>query len=130
MSRAFLGAGLAFPFAPVDGRLQLAVHEDSVDQAVQRILLTGRGERVMLPEYGAGLRDRVFEPNTEGTWRDLESDVRAALVDWEPRIDLQEVRVETGDSPNVLWVHVAYVVRATNSFYNRVYPFYLTEDRG
>ena len=31
--------------------------------------------------------------------------------------------------PNLLLIHVDYVVRATNSFYNRVYPFYLLEGR-
>jgi len=54
--------------------------------------------------------------------------VRKALVDWEPRIDLERVEVTEGDAPNVVLIHVDYVVRATNSSYNRVYPFYLLEE--
>ncbi|MEZ4235274.1 MAG: GPW/gp25 family protein [Myxococcota bacterium] len=129
-SRAYLGVGVAFPFAPRDGRLQLAVHEASIEQSIEGILLTDRRERVMLPQLGAGLRRLVFEPNTPATHRAVEEQVRTALVDWEPRIDVQEVRVGEGEAPNVLLVHLAYVVRATNTFYNRVYPFYLLEGHG
>ena len=56
--------------------------------------------------------------------------MRAALLDWEPRISVDQVVVAAdGTDPNLLLVHVDYVVRATNSFYNRVYPFYLLEGR-
>ena len=42
-------------------------------------------------------------------------------MDWEPRIDLERVEVtRSDDAPNLLLIHVDYVVRATNSFYNRV----------
>ena len=128
--RAFLGTGVAFPVRPVHGRIPWAAHEDSIEQAIENILRTGRRERVMLPEFGAGLPERVFEPNAPATWYALEEDVRTALIDWEPRIDLREVRVTPGEAENVLLVHIDYVVRATNTHYNRVYPFYLSEGHG
>jgi phage baseplate assembly protein W len=54
--------------------------------------------------------------------------VRDALTDWEPRIDVGNVTVTPdANEPNLLLIAVDYVVRATNSFYNRVYPFYLLE---
>lgn len=128
-SRAFLGVGVAWPMRPVDGRLQWAVQEESIEQAIEGILRTGRRERVMLPAFGAGLFESVFEPNAPATWYGLEEDVRTALTDWEPRIDLREVRVTQGDAENQLLIHISYLVRATNTHYNRVYPFYLAEGR-
>jgi len=128
--KAHLGIGWGFPVKPVNGRLQFARFEDDVEQAIQIILLTAQAERVMLPEFGAGLRDFVFEPNSDATRARIEESVRKALVDWEPRIDLERVEVtESDDGPNIVLIHVDYVVRATNSFYNRVYPFYLLEGR-
>jgi hypothetical protein len=125
-----LGVGWAFPPKLVNGGLRYARYEDDIEQAIQIILLTSRGERVMLPEFGAGLRDYVFEPNSDATRARIEESVRKALVDWEPRIDLERVEVTGGDeAPNLVLIHVDYVVRATNSFYNRVYPFYLLEGR-
>lgn len=126
--RAYLGVGWSFPVKPVNGRLAFARYEDAVEQAIPLILLTARKERVMLPEFGAGARSSVFEPNSPATRRSVEDSVRKALTDWEPRIDLKRVEaVASNDSPDLLLVHIDYVVRATNTFYNRVYPFHLLE---
>lgn len=126
--RAHLGVGWAFPLRPVDGRLGWARYEEDIDQAVEIVLRTIPGERAMLPEFGAGVRRQVFEPNTAPTHRALENGVRQALVDWEPRIQLERVSaVPDPGAENLVLVHVDYVVRATNTFYNRVFPFYLTE---
>jgi phage baseplate assembly protein W len=129
-SKAFLGVGWRFPVKPVNGRLGYAAYEDDVEQAIQILLLTERGERPMLPEFGGGLRRFLFEPNSPATRHAIEHVVRTALIDWEPRIDIDQVEVTADETqPNLLLIHVDYVVRATNSFYNRVYPFYLLEGR-
>jgi phage baseplate assembly protein W len=126
--KAYLGIGWSFPVKPVGGSLQFARYEEDIEQAIQIILLTARLERPMLPEFGAGMRNFVFEPNSPRTHRAIEQDVRNALIDWEPRINLENVEVTPDDDePNKLLVHVDYVVRATNTFYNRVFPFYLLE---
>lgn len=126
--RAHLGVGWAFPVRPAGGRLGWARYEEDIDQAVEIVLRTIPGERAMLPEFGAGVRRQVFEPNTAPTHRALEEGVRQALLDWEPRIQLGGVSaVPERETENVVIVHVDYVVRATNTFYNRVFPFYLTE---
>ena len=126
--KAFLGVGWPFPVGPVHGRLRYVAHEEDIEQAIQIILLTARNERVMLPAFGAGARTFVFEPNSPPTHRVIEREVRAALVDWEPRISVERVEVTADDTdPNVLLIHLDYFVLATNTFYNRVYPFYLLE---
>jgi phage baseplate assembly protein W len=131
-AKAHLGVGWSFPVRPVGGALTYARYEEDIEQAIQIILLTEHGERVMLPEFGAGLRTMVFEPNSPATRARIEENVRRALVDWEPRIDLERVEVTPGtdDSPGLVLIHVDYVIRATNNSYNRVYPFYLLEGRG
>lgn len=129
-TKSFLGVGWAFPLRPISGRLRYAEYEDDVEQAIQIILQTERGERPMLPGFGGGLRSFLFEPNAPATHRSIERTVRDALIDWEPRINLERVEVVAdAEQPNLLMIHVDYVVRATNSFYNRVFPFYLLEGR-
>jgi hypothetical protein len=50
------------------------------------------------------------------------------LISWEPRIVLIDVRVNAGDvARGRLEISIDYRVRATNTFYNLVYPFYLME---
>jgi Bacteriophage baseplate protein W len=126
--KAFLGVGWSFPVKPVNGRLALASYETDIEQAIPIILLTEPGERPMLPEFGAGLRRFVFEPSSPVTYRAIEQAVQQALIDWEPRIDIDSVTVTPDDTePNLLLIAVDFVIRATDTSYNRVYPFYLLQ---
>ncbi|MGZ4548543.1 MAG: GPW/gp25 family protein [Blastococcus sp.] len=129
MAGEFLGRGWAFPIG-LDGRGAIAAValEDAVRQAIWVVLSTARGERAMRPAFGAGLADLVFAPNTPATQGLVTSAVRDALVEWEPRIDVLDVGV-TADPTDAarLLVEVDYSVRATNSRFNLVYPFYLQQ---
>jgi uncharacterized protein len=126
--KAHLGVGWAFPVKPVDGRLTFARYEDDVLRAVPIILLTEPGERAMLPDFGAGLQRFMFEPSTSATCRAIEQVAQQALTNWEPRIDVQSVTVTPDISEqNLLLIDVDFVIRATNTAYNRVYPFYLQQ---
>ena len=125
--REFLGRGWRFPVAPgADGRLAFAYAEASIEQALWLILDTAPGERVMNPEFGCGIHELVFGPNTELARADVEAEVRSALVRLEPRIDVLGVSTEAPE-PNVMLVRVDYRVRAVNTVHNLVYPFYISE---
>jgi Bacteriophage baseplate protein W len=130
--KAFLGVGLAFPPA-VDtrGALALVAYEEDIRQSIQIILATNPGERVMRPEFGAGLRDFVFEPADLSTIQRLRTRVQEALIDWEPRIDVQAVDVTLDPvTRNTLFIGITYKMRATNTVANLVYPFFLQEGTG
>lgn len=129
-SKIFLGVGWSFPVQPADGEVRTAAFEEDVRQAILIILQTQRGERVMRPEFGAGLREFVFEPVHAGTMALVKKRVEEALIDWEPRIDVQAVNVSTSEQRNRLLIDVSYRVRATNTVSNLVYPFYLMEGTG
>ena len=124
--KAHLGVGWAFPIRPVNGSLAFARYEDDIERAIPIILLTEPPERPMLPEFGTGLRRFVFEPSSAATWRSMEQAVQRALIDWEPRINVETVTVTPDEvEPNLLLIEIDFVVRATDTSYNRVYPFYL-----
>lgn len=127
-AKAFLGVGWAFPPERSNGKVALAAYEEDVRQAVIIILGTNRGERVMRPDFGAGLRSFVFEPVDTTTMALLQTRVRESLVDWEPRIDVVDVAVTTDEvQRNRLLIDLRYRIRATNTLHNLVYPFYLQE---
>lgn len=128
MSADFLGRGWAFPVAAQAGRTATAALEEDVRQAIAIILGTERGERVMRPDFGAGLRAFVFEPLSATTLEGLRTRVRAALVDWEPRIDVESVTVSAQPTQGGrVLIELTYRLRATNARHNLVYPFYLEE---
>lgn len=146
LQKSWLGKGLAFPvnFDLATNDLQRAEFEESVRQSILIILGTAKGERVMRPDFGCGIYDLVFEPNTPGTASKVSQVVQEALLFFEPRIDVIDIRVESrfdneGVTPDrdgnlavvsKLMIFIDYEVRATNNVFNLVYPFYLERSPG
>src|SRR5690349_3821045 len=119
--KAFLGRSWAFPVrVSGSGDVETAAYEEDIGQAIRIILGTARGERVMRPDFGAGLDALLFEPMNTTTLALARHRVEEALVVWEPRIDSITVDV-TADGPRGrLMVAVEYRVRGINTFYNLV----------
>jgi hypothetical protein len=89
---------------------------------------TAPGERVMVPTYGCDLRRFLFSELTTSSLTEIREMVTTAIVRWEPRIDLLDVRAEaSGDEPGLILITLDFRVRSTNIRTNLVYPFYLTE---
>lgn len=132
MEPDFQGRGWNFPVKPGPaGGLALVGGEEKIRQSIWLILSTAPGERQMRPEFGCGIHDLVFEPNTAALHGLVQARVRDALVRWEPRIDVTDVRVEAPpEARNYLLVRVDYRIRSNNAFYNLVYPFFINEGAG
>ena len=78
------------------GNLSWQTGNTSVRETMLNILLTRPGERLMRPEFGAGILDFVHYPNNETTRALIADSAQRALLRWEPRVILDEVSV-TGD---------------------------------
>lgn len=122
-----IGSGVAFPLRlDTHGALALSHGDASVQDAIAVILGTARGERPMRPEFGCGVHDLVFDSVDALTVGRIEREVRVALDRWEPRIQVNDVRVHAGPGTGAeLGIEVDYVLRGTNDLRNLVYPFYV-----
>ncbi|HKK04889.1 MAG TPA: GPW/gp25 family protein [Gammaproteobacteria bacterium] len=107
---------LSWPLGALDerGRIDYARDDRSVREVMLNILLTRPGERVMRPQFGAGLLDFVHLPNNETTRQLLARAARKALEQWEPRVVIDEVAV-MADPVNLADVHmnISYTLRQT-----------------
>ena len=130
--RAFLGRGWTFPVrVGPTGALTYSEAEQDVAEAIWVILATAPGERQMLPQFGCGIHAYVFAPLNTATRTAIIHHVRDALVQWEPRIDVIDVRADVSpEVSSLLLIRVDYRVRSTNAFQNLVYPFYVSEGPG
>lgn len=130
MSKEFLGQGWKFPIEvdEVTGQIKQTQYEDDIAEAIRIIIWTGRGERVMRPDYGCGIEQYLFEGNDDTTLRLIETEIEDAIRMWEPRVHEIEVKVDRDPvHEQKLLIHVQYEVRTTNNLFNQVYPFYLYE---
>ncbi len=127
----FLGVGWSFPIQRDEStrRFVTAEYEECIRQAIEIILGTALGERVMRPDFGCAIHDLVFSPNDASTRGLAESHVLEALQRWEPRIEVLSVKTSVGGvAGEIVLISVEYSVRSTDNRFNLVYPFYL--DRG
>ena len=139
MSTDFLGVGWAFPVRiDADGEVAVSSYEENIKESIRIILGTAKGERQMRPDFGCGIHELVFARNNLATAGMAAYHVEQALIRWEPRIELIKVsakpdREKTSGSSGTserLIISIEYRIIATNSIFNLVYPFYLTEGVG
>jgi phage baseplate assembly protein W len=130
---SFLGQGWNFALGQnaglglVSGQIAEASGDEKIRQSIWLILSTAPGERVGRPDFGSGIHDLVFAPRTATTLGEVSRAVTAALRRWEPRIEVLGVTaLPHPRDVNGIVVELQYEVRATNSRFNLVYPFYLS----
>ena len=106
---------LSWPMGPVDsGAMDWARDDRSIREVMLNILLTRPGERLMRPDFGAGLLNFVHQPNNETTRNLIAGVVRKSLALWEPRVEVDGVDVEP--SPDRLadvHINIRYRLRHT-----------------
>jgi phage baseplate assembly protein W len=111
------GRSVAFPpRVGANGRIAWSEGTQNIRESIRIILLTNPGERLGLPEFGAGLQPLLFEPNTAAQHRQLQDRIERALNRWEPRIRLLGVAVNADPAdPEAAIVSIDYVLVASRS---------------
>jgi phage baseplate assembly protein W len=127
---SFLGRGWSFPpeFLPTVGEVAMTADAEDVRASLIILLGTVLGERPFAPKYGLSLRDQLFEPVGTTTATYLKDRIKTGLLVHEARIQVLSIDLDTsGLNEGRLAVIVDYQLRATNSRYNLVYPFYTSD---
>ncbi len=123
----FVGRGFYWPLQ-VDhtGAIRMTDGAADLDRSMAVVLATAPGERVMRPQFGCRIWDLLFEPVTPNLLGLMSQAVRDALVQWEPRVVVEDVDcIPNPDDAALITIRVIYRVRATNDRRNLVYPFYV-----
>ena len=94
------------------GRTALTDDNDHICDMIEQFLFTNAGERVNRPDFGSGLLQMVFAPNSPELATALKHTVKAGLQRWLG--DLIEVRdLEVVSEDSSLRVSLQYMVRRT-----------------
>jgi hypothetical protein len=129
-SNSFLGTGWGFPptFIATARSVGMTEGQEDIHNSLAILLSTALGERVMLPDYGCNLEELLFEPMDTGLSTLLFDRIRTSILYYEPRIEVEDITVQTDRvTEGLLLIEVLYRVRANNSRFNFVFPFYKNE---
>jgi len=104
-----------FPYHfDIRGRTAATDDADHLRDLIYQVLFTSPGERVMRPDFGSGLLQLVFAPNSDVLAATTQMLVQGALQQWLGELIVVEaVSVEAEDS--TLRVTVQYVIRRTGT---------------
>jgi hypothetical protein len=110
----------AFPFRidPASGGAAQVSYGTHVDQLIRQVLLTARGERADLPEFGCGLKQLIFAANSGALNATTQILVQQALNRWlSDQITVQQVVVPTPipGQENQIVIQINYTLIETQS---------------
>ena len=127
---SFLGTGWSFPpeFSMTSGEVLMTSDEEDIHASLKILFGTALGERFLNPKYGLDMHDMLFEPMST-TMKTLFKDrIRTSILIYEPRISLLSLDIDTSAQyEGRITLRLEYEVRSTNSRYNLVYPFNITD---
>ena len=110
----FKDLGLNFIPHPVTKKLPILKNENAIKRAVRNLILTNNYERFYNPYFGGNITSYLFENFDFSTEFDIKKSISRSVGTYEPRVKVNEVRVDTDPDRNSLEVTIIFTILATN----------------
>jgi phage baseplate assembly protein W len=104
------GIGVAIPFSSKSVFTTVYTTQEQLKYNIINYLLTGRKERVFSPNFGAGLRDLLFENITQESLQNVETTVRSGLEINFPNINITQLFVTSDIDTNTININFSYEI--------------------
>ena len=128
--QSFIGSGWSFPpeFSSTSGTVKMTTDEADIEASLRILLGTTAGERFLRPKYGLNLQEMLFEPLNVTQRTFLIDRIKTNILIYEPRIRVEALEIDSSLlSEGKVQVLLEYTIRATNSRFNLVYPYFLND---
>ena len=109
-SRSFRDLDLDFTRNAVTNDVNVVEDVIAVKRSLRNLIQTNFYERPFQPELGCGVRELLFENFTPMTKVFLERKIEEVIVNYEPRVNLQNVAVDDDQDRNRLVVDIYFYV--------------------
>jgi hypothetical protein len=108
--QTFKDLSVTFKPHPVTGDLISVKDDNAIKQSIVNLLLTNKGERFFEPEIGASISELLFEPLDYGVAALIQTKIRDTLTQYEPRINILDIRAEPDEVNNGFEVELIFEV--------------------
>jgi phage baseplate assembly protein W len=108
ISRAFRDISLSFTRHPVTNDITILRNEDAIKKSVINLARTRLNERFFNDLLGTSIEDSMFELNNSDISSFLEEEITTLLNNFEPRIKLTNVYIDSQPDSNDLYIRIEY----------------------
>lgn len=108
LSRGFKDISLSFKRHPITNDLVLLNNTDAIKRAVQNLVRTRVGEVFFNDTIGTRITGSLFELATDDLVEPIQTEIETVITNYEPRVDLKDVRVESIPDLNTLNIEIHY----------------------
>jgi len=106
--------GVSLPFSAKDVFTSTYTTKDALKSNLINFLLTDKGERVLNPDFGIGLRSLLFEQATQDTKDQIDYLIRKGIADWFPELVVNTLTITPTPDTNTVTIYMKYNVNQTN----------------
>ena len=114
-SEPFRDISLTFKRHPVTNDIIMLKNEDAIKRAVQNLVRTQIGERFFNTDLGTRITSSLFELANDDYIEPIQTEIEMVINQYEPRVILQQVVVESRREQNALDVSIQYKIVGLNS---------------
>tara|TARA_B100000287_G_scaffold192427_2_gene181613 strand:- start:3769 stop:4170 length:402 start_codon:yes stop_codon:yes gene_type:complete len=107
-SKTFRDINLSFKMHPITNDLMVLKNEDAIKRSVYNIVQTIIGEKPFLNDFGSQINASLFELDTSLHYIAIENQIISALNSYEPRIEIDEVKVNIDGENNEMSALISY----------------------
>ena len=108
------GVGIKVPFDGPTGLNITYTTKEAIKSNILNFFLTGKRERIMNPNMGAGIREQLFEQITNNTAENIEDIITFGLGDYFPQVKLTNLNVNASPDQNLIQIYFSYSIKNTN----------------
>ena len=110
LSRGFKDLSASFQTNPLSNDLIALKNESAIARSVRNLVLTGQGERPFQPVLGTGVSRLLFDNMDKLTASAIRSELRTTIENYEPRVEINEIKVEADFERNAFDVTLQYFI--------------------
>ena len=108
VSKSFKDLSISFKFNPLSGDLIALKNENAIARAVRNIVSTTPGEKFFDPDFGSSVSEILFENVDDITAISIKDEIKNCLQNYEPRIEIIDVKVDPNFDENQFDVIITY----------------------
>ena len=111
--RSSTGIGVALPFNTPAVFQTVYTTQEQLRYNIINFLLTDKRERIFNPNFGAGIRNKVFEQITVDTTDSLDLQIRSGIEAYFPNVKITQLTFKGNPDQNLLTVQFSYTIQNT-----------------